>query len=134
MSVKAYWNTWDRLGHIGITLMVFPGALIGVSFVLSAIGIVRLGKPYQDAIGTGLFFFGLIVLSVASTVLLSWLLAPVWGWYYLCKIESDYGPKTRARVWEWFGKTHEQDAKLLSIPQLAAECDESQHLTHETSA
>jgi len=127
-----HWNAWQRLGHVGVTLMVFPGALIGVSFVLSAISIVRFGKPYQDAIGTGLFFFGMIVLSVAATVLLAWLLAPVWGWYYLRKIESDYGPNTRARVWEWFGTANEQDAGSLSIPQIAAECGENNRRHSQT--
>jgi hypothetical protein len=125
MDVKKVWTDWRRLGDVGEGLMMNPIALIAPAFLVSATTIGLLGKPYQSVIGAGWSFLAWIGLSLAGTVFVAWATSPLWGMFYLRRIESDFGPKTRARVWEWFGSERELEADSLSLERVAWECGES---------
>jgi hypothetical protein len=124
MNVKQMWINWRRLGNVGVALMENHLALVGTAFILSASTIGLVGHPYQSVIGVGWFFLAWITLSLAFTILVSMVTSPLWGAFYLRRIEADYGPKTRARVWKWFSSEAEFEADTLSIERLAWECGE----------
>lgn len=124
MGIKQMWTTWKRLGDVGFGLMKNHIALIGTAFILSASTIGLVGKPYQSVIGPGWFMLAWLILSLVSTILVSMVTSPLWGAFYLRRIEADYGPKTRARVWQWFSSEAEFEADTLSIESVAWECGE----------
>lgn len=125
MGIKQMWSAWRRLGDVGDALMENPLALIGPAIILSAITIGIVGKPYQSVAGAGWFWLAWFVLSLLGAIVVAWTTSPAWGVYYLRRIEADFGPKTRARVWEWFSSEAELEADSLSIERLAWECGES---------
>lgn len=125
MSVMKLYKNWRRLGDVGLTLMANPVALIGPAFIASAVTINIAGTPYKAAMGDGWFLLAWAVLSLIGMVLVAWATSPFWGAYYLHRIGKDFGPKTRARVWELFGVETGTGEDNISIERLAWQCGES---------
>lgn len=124
-QVKKVWANWNRLSAVGATLMVNPIALVVPGFILGPVAMKFMQPSLLPMLGKGVFAIACVVMAIVSAVLWAWVSSPLWGMYYLRRVERDFGPKTRARVWESFGQAPGQDEEPLNMHRIAWECGEA---------
>ncbi len=124
IGIRDLWFRWRKLGLVGETLLSNPLSLLGPAFLLSSMGIGYMLIPILDSAGLGWFLWSWSLTSLVGTVIIAWLLSPIWGLYYLYRIGAEFGPKTRMRVRAWFDVHRDYEKYSLNIEKIAHECSE----------
>lgn len=105
--------------EISIFVPAMITGMILTSFILSMVPQLIL-QGFSPFLVIGLY---LVLAMVLSMVVAHFIVAPLYGLYYLRKVKADFGPMTRAAVFAWF--ENEAPNGDLDIYAVAKTCGET---------
>lgn len=124
-TIRYHLRTLKQYADAAMMLSANHMALFAPAVIISGLFVGLVVKHFKPELGEVGSLMVFIIGSLLAMACISYaIICPMQGFRIMKKIEADFGPKTRARVWEFVLSNRELEVETLSIERTAWECGE----------